>query len=54
MDNSKQNEITDQTMHTFSGTKGFFAPELMVPNPVFKKSVDIYALGVILYLLLET
>jgi hypothetical protein len=26
----------------------------MVPNPVFKKSVDIYALGVILHLLLET
>ena len=41
-------------MGTVVGTTGFFAPEMLVPNAEFHQSVDVYALGVILYMLLAT
>ena len=41
-------------MDTVFGTRGFFAPEMLVPNAEFKQSVDVYALGVNLYMLLGT
>jgi serine/threonine protein kinase len=37
-----------------SSTPGFYAPEMLVPNPLYKPNVDVYALGVILFMLLET
>jgi serine/threonine protein kinase len=41
-------------MKTFVGTWGFTAPEMFLSNRRFKRSVDIYSLGVIFYMLLQT
>lgn len=54
MDAAKQDVGTNSTLKTFIGTYGFFAPEMLVPDAKFKRSIDIYALGVNLYMLLET
>ncbi len=45
---------TDSTLKTKIGTLGFFAPEMLAPDAKFKRSIDMYALGVNLYMLLET
>jgi len=41
-------------MKTAISTYGFFAPEMLVPNAKFHQNVDVYASGVILYMLLAT
>jgi serine/threonine protein kinase len=41
-------------MKTAISTYGFFAPEMLVPNAKFHQNVDVYATGVILYMLLAT
>ena len=39
-------------MNTAISTYGFYAPEMLVPNAKFHQNVDVYALGVVLYMLL--
>ena len=39
-------------MRTTSGTAGFKDPEMFRDIPIVKKAVDVYALGVIFYMLL--
>ena len=43
-------------MHTYTGTTGFRAPELYSdPNSInYNRSIDLFSLGVILYMLLQT
>ena len=41
-------------MSTRCGTKGYYAPEIVLKQPFFGVAVDIWSLGVVLYALLTT